>query len=253
MIIIMKLRALTLILPLIPMVSFFAESKKSSNADDFRLRPSVGGNQTGWLDAKGLPTAIHMNGRWVLPRGGTMEWLMKKGYVTDPENSSVMKPNPHDKRYKKPRPIVIMPSLTTMPNDYIYPGISPRFKNSNDPFEGLADPMKRKYSPIPGAGATPGVQGDKTQLGPVLDPDPQLPTLKNSPFAPNPNPFQPAGQEKVAKPGTKPPSQDPFADQLDNPLNPEPSPDPNVRVLPGNPVENALQKGNPFLPERPDA
>ena len=47
-----------------------------------------------------------------------MEWLMTKGYVPDEKRNNVMKPNPFDKRYKKPR-IKILPSLATTPVDYI--------------------------------------------------------------------------------------------------------------------------------------
>jgi hypothetical protein len=238
----MKLHAFNLILPLFPLVSFFAEAQKSDDTENFRLRPAIGGAQNGWFDAEGLPTALKINDHWVLPRGGTMEWLMKKGYVIDAEKTNVMRPNPFDKRYKKPRQL-ILPSLATRPIDFIYTGISPRFKKSNDPFEGLADPMKRKYSPIPGAGATPGLPGDKTALGPVLDPEQALPTLKNTPFGP------------PANPAKKLPSQDPFAEGLNNPLNPAPTPAPDggLKILPGNPIENLPEKGNPFLPGKPDA
>ncbi len=250
----MRLHSFKLILPLFPLVSFFAEAQKSDDTENFRLRPAIGGGQTGWFDAKGLPTALKINDHWVLPRGGTMEWLMKKGYVIDAEKTNVMRPNPFDKRYKEPRQL-ILPSLATRPIDFIYTGISPRFKKSNDPFEGLADPMKRKYSPIPGAGATPGLPGNKNALGPVLDPEQALPALKNSPFAPPPNPLQNNGVGNIAKPATKLPSQDPFAEELNNPLNPAPAPAPTggLKTLPGNPIENLPEKGNPFLPGKPDA
>ena len=253
----MRLHALRLVLPLIPLISFLLEAKKPDQTEDFRLRPAIGGGQTGWFDAKGLPTAFKVNDRWVLPRGGTMEWLMKKGYVTDAQNSTVMRPNPFDKRYKEPRQ-VILPSLATRPVDFIYTGTSPRFKKSNDPFEGLADPMKRKYSPIPGAGATPGLLGDNTQLGPVLDPEPNLPTLKNSPFAPPSNPLRKNEPGNIPNPASNLPNQDPFADKLDNPLNSAPTTprqDNKPSVLPGNRIEiqNLPEKSNPFLPENPDS
>jgi hypothetical protein len=248
MVVYMKLHLFTLILPLIPLIAPFAESKKTGEAENFRLKPAIGGGQSGWLDAKDLPTAIKINNQWVLPRGGTMEWLMKKGYVTDPKNNHVMRPNPFDKRYKEPRQL-ILPPLATRPVDFIYTGTSPRFKKSNDPFEGLADPMKRKYSPIPGAGANPGLPGNKNELGPVLNPDPELPTLKNSPFAPPPNPFQQPPQRNIPETAGKLPKQDPFANELDNPLNPVPAQ--NLKVLPGNPIDSLPEKSNPFLPEQP--
>ena len=99
-----------------------------------------------------------------------MEWLMKQGYVPDAERKNVMVPNPFDKRYKVPRR-VHLPSLATRPVDFIHTETSPRFKKSNDPFEGLADPMKRKYSPLAGTGASPGLPGQNDELGPVLDPE----------------------------------------------------------------------------------
>ena len=106
---------------------FFAGAKQTGTKDDFRLRPAIGGEQNGWFDAEGLPTALKINDQWVLPRGGTMEWLMKKGYVPDAERKNVMVPNPFDKRYKVPRR-VYLPSLATRPVDFIHTGISPRFK-----------------------------------------------------------------------------------------------------------------------------
>ena len=74
-------------------------NKKEKKA--FKLRPSISGDQTGWFDAEGLPTSIKINNEWVLPRGGTMEWLMTKGYVPDSEDKNIMRPNPFDSRYKK--------------------------------------------------------------------------------------------------------------------------------------------------------
>ena len=41
-------------------------------------------------DAKNLPTSIKINDEWVLPRGGTMEWLMTKGYVPHPNKKNIM-------------------------------------------------------------------------------------------------------------------------------------------------------------------
>ncbi|MBT3636884.1 MAG: hypothetical protein HN531_08090 [Opitutae bacterium] len=237
------------------MFCFFAGAKQTGKKDDFRLRPAIGGEQNGWFDAEGLPTALKINDQWVLPRGGTMEWLMKKGYVPDSERKNVMVPNPFDKRYKVPRRIYL-PSLATRPVDFINTGISPRFKKSNDPFEGLADPMKRKYAPLSGAGASPGLPGQKNELGPVLDPEENLPTLDGTPFAP---PARKPGLNVTPNPldGPKPspnlPDQDPFADELDNPVNPPRPPGKNLNELPGKPVEIVPLNDNPFIPVKPNA
>ena len=133
----------------LPILLFFLSllEAKKKDRDDFNLRPALGGGQSGWFDAQGLPTSIKINDEWVLPRGGTMEWLMSKGYVPDSKDTNIMKPNPFDKRYKKPGP-KYLPSLATTPLDYIY---VPKPKKSNDPFAGLAEPMKRKFSKIEGA------------------------------------------------------------------------------------------------------
>lgn len=230
----------------------FADAKQTKKNDDFRLRPAIGGQQNGWFDAKGLPTAIKINDRWELPRGGTMEWLMKNGYVPDAERKNVMIPNPFDNRYEEPRPIH-MPSLATRPIDFIYTGISPRFKKTNDPFEDLADPMKRKFSPRPGAGSSPGLPGQKNELGPVLNPEGNLPVLKGTPFAP------PAPEPGLPNPldGPKPapnlPTQDPFADELDNPINPPRPPGGKLNQLPGQPIEIVPKNDNPFIPAKPNA
>ena len=69
------------------LVQIIAETKKKKHSN-FKLRPAWGGEQTGWFDAEGLPTSIKINDEWVLPRGGTMEWLMTKGYVPDAENKN---------------------------------------------------------------------------------------------------------------------------------------------------------------------
>jgi hypothetical protein len=149
---------------------------------EFKLRPSLSGDQQGWFDAEGLPTSIKINEQWVLPRGGTMEWLMSKGYVPDDEKSNIMKPNPFDNRYRKPRRKIV-PSLAKTPVDYI---AQPRVQKINDPFAGLSDPLKRKYTPLPGVGANKGKDALNAPLGPVLEEG--LPTLKDSPFdAPKPN------------------------------------------------------------------
>ena len=178
----------------------------------FKLRPSISGDQTGWFDAEGLPTSIKINDEWVLPRGGTMEWLMTKGYVPDSEDKNIMRPNPFDSRYKKAGP-KYLPSLATSPLEYIY---VPRAKKSNDPFAGLAEPMKKKYTPIPGIGSK--TLDDKPQNpGPILDPD--LPKLDNSPFAEPPLPINEAKEAIPFIKNGRLPANDPFADDISNPAN----------------------------------
>ena len=54
---------------------------KKKDRSNFDLRPAIGGEQSGWFDAEGLPTAIKINNEWVLPRSGTMEWLDRKSVV----------------------------------------------------------------------------------------------------------------------------------------------------------------------------
>jgi len=212
----------------------FTANKKDK--ENFTLPDAIGGGKNGWFDAKNLPTSIKINDEWVLPRGGTMEWLMTKGYVPHPNKKNIMIPNPFDKRYKEPR-TVIQPSLATNPLEYIY---SPKPVKSNDPFAGLADPMKRKYSPIPGVGANPG-NNKGAPLGPVLNPG--LPELKDSPFdapkrnfpnfpiAPNPQvgPFN-------QNPDNRLPPNDPFADDILN--KPISKPTDTKQVLPGKKIES---------------
>jgi hypothetical protein len=252
----MSLKTVSKYFAIVCMPFFASGENQIGEKKDFRLRPAIGGEQNGWFDAKGLPTALKINNQWVLPRGGTMEWLMSKGYVPHAERKDVMTPNPFDKRYQEPRP-VYAPSLSTTPIDFIRTGISPRFKKSNDPFEGLADPMKRKYSPLPGAGASSGLPGQKTELGPELNPEGNLPTLNDTVFGP-PTPRLPR-QDIQPKPanGRKPaqslPGQDPFADELDNPINPTRPSGKKLNVLPGTPVDIVPRNENPFIPVKPDA
>ena len=200
---------------------------------EFKLRPSLSGEQQGWFDAEGLPTSIKINERWVLPRGGTMEWLMSKGYVPDDEKSNIMKPNPFDKRYKIPRR-KIAPSLANPPVDYI---AQPRVKKINDPFAGLSDPLKRKYTPLPGVGANEGKGALNAPLGPVLEEG--LPTLKDSPFdAPKPKTHAPPNlpiQETNPvnnKPADKLPPTDPFSEDSTN----QPTPELRLDQLPGKKI-----------------
>jgi hypothetical protein len=200
---------------------------------EFKLRPSLSGEQQGWFDAEGLPTSIKINERWVLPRGGTMEWLMSKGYVPDDEKSNIMKPNPFDKRYKIPRR-KIAPSLANTPVDYI---AQPRVKKINDPFAGLSDPLKRKYTPLPGVGANEGKGALNAPLGPVLEEG--LPTLKDSPFdAPKPKTHAPHNLPTQEinpvnkKPSDKLPPTDPFSEDSTN----QPTPELKLDQLPGKKI-----------------
>ena len=161
---------------------------------------------------------------------------MTKGYVPHPDKKNIMIPNPFDKRYKEPR-TTIQPSLATNPLEYIY---VPKPVKSNDPFAGLADPMKRKYSPIPGVGANPGKnRGDP--LGPVLEPE--LPELKNSPFeAPEKNfPNLPVAPNDQTDPfnqnlNKRLPPNDPFADDVLN--KPIQKPLDSNQILPGKKIES---------------
>jgi len=251
----MSIRILGVFMAMFCQLFYFAEAKQPEGKNDFRLRPAIGGEQNGWFDAKGLPTALKINNEWVLPRGGTMEWLMSKGYVPHAERKNAMTPNPFDKRYKEPRPLHL-PSLATRPVDLINTGISPRFKKSNDPFEGLADPMKRKYSPLTGAGASPGLPGQKANPGPTLAPEGKLPSLRNSPFAPpDGNSLDNGAPGKINAPLQKPklPEQDPFADELNNPINTPASPKNKLNELPGKPIDIAPRNDNPFIPVKPNA
>lgn len=229
----MKLFVTITLFQLLAFTGFTANEKKKNN---FTLPDAIGGGKNGWFDAKNLPTSIKINDEWVLPRGGTMEWLMTKGYVPHPDKKNIMIPNPFDKRYKEPR-TTIQPSLATNPLEYIY---VPKPVKSNDPFAGLADPMKRKYSPIPGVGANPGKnRGDP--LGPVLEPE--LPELKNSPFeAPEKNfPNLPVAPNDQTDPfnqnlNKRLPPNDPFADDVLN--KPIQKPFDSNQILPGKKIES---------------
>lgn len=222
----------------------FADAKQTKKNDDFRFRPAIGGQQNGWFDAKGLPTAIKINDRWVLQRGGTMEWLIARGYVPDAEREGVMIPNPFDNRYTPPR-IRRGVSLVTTASDFFSTGISPRVK-TNDPFDGLLLPFTR-----PGSGPSPVPPGQKVELGPVLDPEEKLPTLEgDNPFAPDAP--EPAPNINRPKPVPDLPEQDPFVDELDNPINPPRPPGGKLNELPGKPIEIVPKNDNPFIPVKPN-
>ena len=99
----MKLFSIITLFQLLAFTGFTANEKKK---DNFTLPDAIGGGKNGWFDAKNLPTSIKINDEWVLPRGGTMEWLMTKGYVPHPDKKNIMIPNPFDNRYKEPRSII---------------------------------------------------------------------------------------------------------------------------------------------------
>jgi hypothetical protein len=105
------------------------------------------------------------------------------------------------------------------------------------PFAGLSDPLKRKYTPLPGVGANKGRDALDAPLGPVLDDE--LPTLTDSPFdAPKPNtrdsPNFPI-QETIPvteKPTDKLPPTDPFSEDSTN----QPTPQLRLDQLPGKKI-----------------
>ena len=106
-----------------------------------RLPPAIGGGQTGYMDVSRLPTAIQINGRAVLPRGGTIEKLLAQGYVPSPTNPSVFVPNLNDKRYKPHRKFYYMAPLVTGASGDLLPiGMTPRQPSFRDPFAGIANP-----------------------------------------------------------------------------------------------------------------
>ena len=150
-----------------------------------RLPPAIGGGQTGYMDVGRLPTAIQINGRAVLPRGGTIEKLLAQGYVPSPTNPNVFVPNLNDKRYKPHRRFYYMAPLVTGASGDLLPiGMTRRQPSFRDPFAGIANPLIPKYTPIPGAGVNPGaVNPNAVPGGPFLLP-PGAPGLENSPFAP---------------------------------------------------------------------
>ena len=53
------------------------------------------------VNMKDVPTSIKINDKWVLPRGGTIEMLLNKGYKIDPEKPHVLKPDPLHPKYKE--------------------------------------------------------------------------------------------------------------------------------------------------------
>ena len=191
-----------------------------------RLPPAIGGGQTGFMDVSRLPTAIQINGRAVLPRGGTIEKLLAQGYVPSPTNPNVFVPNLNDKRYKPHRKFIYRaPLITGASGDLLPIGMTPRQPSFRDPFAGIANPLIPKYTPIPGAGINPGaVNPNAVPGGPFLLP-PGAPGLENSPFAPGigaPGQVAPGLAPQVAPqvPGQQPAPADPNDPFANEPADP---------------------------------
>ena len=191
-----------------------------------RLPPAIGGGQTGYMDVGRLPTAIQINGRAVLPRGGTIEKLLAQGYVPSPTNPNVFVPNLNDKRYKPHRRFYYMAPLVTGASGDLLPiGMTRRQPSFRDPFAGIANPLIPKYTPIPGAGVNPGaVNPNAVPGGPFLLP-PGAPGLENSPFAPGigaPGQVAPGLAPQVAPqvPGQQPAPADPNDPFANEPADP---------------------------------
>jgi len=205
-------------------------SQKKTTGKDFKFRPSKQGGQVGWFDAEGLPTSIKINDEWVLPRNGTMEWLMTKGYVPDSDNNNVMRPNPKDKRYRPPR-LILAPTLGLTPIDYIA-----KPKTPFDPFKGIAFPREENFSPRIGEGVKIGDNLGGANPGPVLEP--KLPVLKNTPFDEPPQKLPIAPNLQVdpfnQEPKKKLPPNDPFTEDNSNQTNQ--LPEKNTDQLPGKKI-----------------
>ena len=202
-----------------------------------RLPPAIGGGQTGYMDVGRLPTAIQINGRFVLPRGGTIEKLLAQGYVPSPTNPNVFVPNLNDKRYKPHRRFYYMAPLVTGASGDLLPiGMTRRQPSFRDPFAGIANPLIPKYTPIPGAGVNPGaVNPNAVPGGPFLL-TPGAPGLENSPFAPG-----------IGAPGQVAPGLAPrVAPQAPGP-QPAPATDPNDPFA-NEPADPTGKKINPLSP-----
>jgi hypothetical protein len=199
-----------------------------------RLPPAIGGGQTGYMDVGRLPTAIQINGRAVLPRGGTIEKLLAQGYVPSPTNPNVFVPNLNDKRYKPHRRFYYMAPLVTGASGDLLPiGMTRRQPSFRDPFAGIANPLIPKYTPIPGAGVNPGaVNPNAVPGGPFLLP-PGVPGLENSPFAPG-----------IGAPGQVAPG---LAPQVAPQVLPAPA-DPNDPFA-NEPADPTGKKINPLSPD----
>jgi hypothetical protein len=199
-----------------------------------RLPPAIGGGQTGYMDVGRLPTAIQINGRAVLPRGGTIEKLIDEGWVPSPTNPNVFVPNLNDKRYKPHRKFHYMAPLVTGASGDLLPiGTTMRQPSFRDPFAGIANPLIPKYTPIPGAGVNPGaVNPNAVPGGPFLLP-PGVPGLENSPFAPG-----------IGAPGQVAPG---LAPQVAPQVLPAPA-DPNDPFA-NEPADPTGKKINPLSPD----
>ena len=214
-----------------------------------RLPPAIGGGQTGYMDVSRLPTAIQINGRSVLPRGGTIEKLLAQGYVPSPSNPNIFVPNLKDKRYKPHRKFYYMAPLVTGASGDLLPiGMTPRKPSFRDPFEGVANPLNPRFSPLPGAGVNPGaVNPNAVPGGPFLLP-PGAPGLENSPFAPG------IGAPGQVAPGLAPQfaPQAPGQQSEPNPLAPQvlpgPATDPNDPFA-NDPAGPTGKKINPLSPD----
>ena len=238
-----SLNALSFLAASLSGVAVFANSP---NPQIPRLPAAIGGGQTGFMDVQRLPTSKRINGQWVLPRGGTVEKLMAMGYVPSPTSPNVFVPNLKDKRYKPHRNYYYMPALVTGPSasSILNVGQSPRQPTFQDPFAGVANPLIRKYTPIPGAGANPGgVNPNVAPGGPLLLP-PGPPALDNSPFAPG------IGAPGQVAPGLGQPAvpQAPLVAPRGIP------PQPAVPVVPAAPQATppAVDPNDPFLNQPPN-
>mgnify|MGYP006915944048 CR=1 FL=1 len=189
------------------------------------------------MDVGRLPTAIQINGRFVLPRGGTIEKLLAQGYVPSPTNPNVFVPNLNDKRYKPHRRFYYMaPLVTGASGDFLPIGMTPRQPSFRDPFAGIANPLIPKYTPIPGAGVNPGaVNPNAVPGGPFLLP-PGAPGLENSPFAPG-----------IGAPGQVAPGLAPQVAPQAPGQQPAPATDPNDPFA-NEPADPTGKKINPLSP-----
>ena len=101
--------------------------------------------------------------------------------------------------------------MATTPVDYI---AIPQPRVSNDPFAGLADPIKKKYTPIQNVGIAKEKKTIENEPGPILEPN--FPNLEDSPFAPD--------KKNLKVPSEVKNSVDPFAkknlkEKIQKPLN----------------------------------
>ena len=203
-----------------------------------RLPPAIGGGQTGYMDVSRLPTAIQINGRFVLPRGGIIEKLLAEGWVPSPTNPNVFVPNLNDKRYKPHRKFIYRAPLVTGASGDLLPiGMTPRQPSFRDPFAGIANPLIPKYTPVPGAGVNPGaVNPNAVPGGPFLLP-PGAPGLENSPFAPG-----------IGAPGQVAPGLAPQVVPQAPGQQPAPAADPNDPFA-NEPADPTGKKINPLSPD----